>query len=138
VMGREEFAATGSGGRSSGRAVDHCKTSDDMLAPRCPHMVIQRVLHMVILRAAELMAPPSSCQEGQRTTRPNTSPRRSACALRVSVVDTGLNGEHGTGSIEQDALGVGPQDQLADRSAPAQADHDEVRVDLVGHLDQVL
>jgi hypothetical protein len=55
-----------------------------------------------------------------------------------SVVDTGFDGEHGAGGVKQDALGVGPQDELADRGAPAQADHDEVRVDLVGNLDQVL
>ena len=35
-------------------------------------------------------------------------------------------------------MGVGPQDQLADGCASAQTDHDEVRVDLVGDLDQVL
>ena len=59
-------------------------------------------------------------------------------AGRYSVVDTGLDSEHRAGGVKQDALRIGPQDQLADRSTPAQADHDEVRVDLVGHLDQVL
>jgi hypothetical protein len=55
-----------------------------------------------------------------------------------SRVDPGLDREHRTGGIEQDALGVRPQDELANRSASAQADHDEVCVDLVGHLDQIL
>src|SRR5665647_1191602 len=56
----------------------------------------------------------------------------------MSVVDTGLDGEHRAGGVKQDALGIGPQDQLADRSASTQADHDEVRVDFARHLDQVL
>ena len=56
----------------------------------------------------------------------------------ASVVHSGFNCEHRTGSIQQNALCIGPQDQLADRRASAQADHDEVCVDLVGHLDQVL
>lgn len=56
----------------------------------------------------------------------------------ISVVDTGLDGEHRTGSIKQDALGIGTQNQLANWSPAAQADHDKVCIDLIGHLDQIL
>ena len=56
----------------------------------------------------------------------------------TSVREASLDGEHRAGGIKQDALGVGPQDQLADRSASAQADHDEICTNLVGDLDQVL
>lgn len=78
---------------------------------------------------------------------PNKRPRRrvpgaaSTCLGRdrnMSVVDAGFDGEHRAGGVKQDSLGIGPQDQLAYRSASAQADHDEVCVDLVGDLDQVL
>jgi len=55
-----------------------------------------------------------------------------------SVVDAGFDSEHRTGRVKQNALGIGPQDQLADRGTPAKSDHDEVRVDFIGDLDQVL
>ena len=65
-------------------------------------------------------------------------PDQSSPGTHLSVVDSRFDRKHGTGGVQQDALGVGAQDQLADRSASAQPDHDEVRVDLVGHLDQIL
>ena len=112
-----------SGGGVSGRANDHCKTSGDMLAPRCPYMVLQNAAWCSRTRPCHGRRP-----RGWVPTAPGD----------VSVVGSGLDGEHRTGGVEQDALGIGPQYQLADRSASAQANHDEVCVDLVGHLDQVL
>src|SRR5665647_2896614 len=49
-----------------------------------------------------------------------------------------LDCENGARSVEQDSLGIRPQDQLANRSAATKADHDEVCFDFLGHLDQVL
>jgi hypothetical protein len=78
----------------------------------------------------------------QEDTAPGSPGRGATCLLtrrqHKSVVDTSFDGEHGARSIEQNALRIGSQDQLADRSAPAQTDHDEVCIDLIGHLDQVL
>jgi len=125
-MGREEFAETGSGGRSSGRADDHCKTSDDMLPPRHPDMGFLSTAVRILFHDTVDNAEPAPTLPGRR-------PRRIG-----SVVDTGFDGEHRTGGVEQDALGIRAQDELAHRSAPAQADDDEVSVHLVGHLDQIL
>jgi hypothetical protein len=217
--GAEEFAVTGPAGGVSGRANDHCKTSSDMLTPRCPDTLLQistvsrsQALAMCAasaecvrpgpghprgwtVSATEFIAdrqrraganasrtgplgatghapwawrpaglerqqvrdgtqlpppagwgPAPTVITGQAnalasalaSTQSQMPPHRGHQFTFESLVDTGLDGEHRTGGIEQDALGVGPQDQLANRSASAQADHDEVCVDLVGHLDEVL
>ena len=50
----------------------------------------------------------------------------------------GLDGQHGAVGVEEDALGVAAQDQLADGRAPAQADDDQVGGVGLGDADQVL
>ena len=40
--------------------------------------------------------------------------------------------------VEEDALGVAAEDQLADGGTPAQADDDQLGADLLGDVEQVL
>ena len=40
--------------------------------------------------------------------------------------------------VEEDALGVAAEDQLADRGTPPQTDHDQLCADLVGDVEEVL
>src|SRR6476659_4407834 len=51
---------------------------------------------------------------------------------------SGLDREYRAGGVEQDLLGVAPEDQLADRRPPAQPDHDQLGLDLASDADQVL
>src|SRR5689334_11210123 len=51
---------------------------------------------------------------------------------------SGLDGEDGAVRVEQDPLGVGAKDQLADRRTPAQADDDELGLGGLSGLDEVL
>src|SRR6478752_4616174 len=67
-----------------------------------------------------------------RPTRTNRAGRR---AGEGSVA---LDREDRAARVEQDALRVGPEDQLADRAAATQADDDEVGLLLLGDGDEVL
>src|SRR4051794_38541021 len=49
-----------------------------------------------------------------------------------------LHREHGTGGVEEDALRVAAEDELADGRTPSQADHDQVGVAVLRDADQVL
>src|SRR5665648_1105440 len=101
MMGWEDFAETGSGGKDSQSRYDHYKTSDDMLAPRCPETALIRTA-----------VSPCICQGNAAPETPKCGAHlpldeRNRC---ISVVDTGFDGKHRTGSVKQDALGIGPQD----------------------------
>ena len=56
----------------------------------------------------------------------------------VCEVSYGLDRQHRAGGVEQHPLGVAAEDQLADRRAAAQADHDQLGVVGLGDADQVL
>jgi len=105
--------------------------------PACENTSLDRQVHG---RPGPRQAPAlaTSAPKTQRRRFPGRAP--TCLSMRGCSVsrESGFDGKHRTRSIQQNALGIGPQDQLADRSAPAQTDHDEVGVNLIGHLDQVL
>ena len=56
----------------------------------------------------------------------------------VPGLSPGLDRQHRAVGVEQDPLRVAAEDQLADRGAPAQADHDQLGVVGLGDADEVL
>src|SRR6478735_7408781 len=76
--------------------------------------------------------------------RPTRVPRTGVRPARTGPDDVpergsvALDREHRAARVEQDALRVGPEDQLADRAAATQADDDEVGLLLLGDGDEVL
>src|SRR4051794_26321510 len=82
---------------------------------------------------------PASSANGSRSSSASAagSPVR-ARGIAVLVLFLGLDRENGAGRVEQDALRVAAEDQLAHRGPAAQADHDDVGVPLLGDRDDVL
>src|SRR5512140_3409547 len=74
----------------------------------------------------------------QPTVLSNQCPSSQCWAGGWRAGSADLDREDRAGGVEEDPLGVAAQDQLADRSTPPQADHDELRVAGLGDADQVL
>jgi hypothetical protein len=113
--GAEEFEGPVPAG-GSGRSDNHCKTSEDMLMPRCRDEVLQSAsVHCRKDNAEPARSLPTASEGSEAghdpTTRLSTlyadrSRGQSVIAHDMSVVDAGLDGEHRAGRVEQDALGV--------------------------------
>ena len=75
---------------------------------------------------------------GRARTRTRADPSRRVSLWLPTRSALCLDGEHRAGCVEEDALGVGPEDELADRGATAQPDDDELSTGLLGDGDEVL
>src|SRR5690606_18601350 len=72
-----------------------------------------------------------------RSARPGTD-SASLGGFDRQVSAFGLDGQDWNGSVEQDALSVRPEDELADGRAPAQTDDDELASVRLHGIDEVL